>query len=155
MTTRCGRRTSRAAWCRRSIRPRWASARLEELQAAYIPGAFEGATVDGKIYGLPSEFNVTAFAINTAAFEEVGLDPDSPPTTWDEVGTMGQKLVVSDGDTLTRRGFDFLYLHEGWYHNQLGTLMLQTGGSYVAPRTARRSPSTSRRRSRRCRSGTT
>ncbi len=45
---------------------------------------------------------------------------------------MGQKLVVKDGDTLTRRGFDFLYLHAGWYHNQLGTLLLQTGGRYVA-----------------------
>ena len=45
---------------------------------------------------------------------------------------MGQELVVRDGDTLTRRGFDFLYLHQGWYHNQLGTLMLQTGGRYVA-----------------------
>ena len=106
---------------------------LDELEAAYIPGAFEGATADGKIYGLPSEFNVTAFAINTAAFEEVGLDPASPPKTWDEVGTMGQELVVREGDTLTRRGFDFLYLHAGWYHNQLGTLMLQTGGTYVAP----------------------
>ena len=106
---------------------------LDELNAAYIPGAFEGATVDGKIYGLPSEFNVTAFAINTAAFEEVGLDPAAPPATWDEVGTQGQELVIRDGDTMTRRGFDFLYLHEGWYHNQLGTLLLQTGGRYVAP----------------------
>ena len=107
-------------------------ASLEELQAEYIPGAFEGATVDGKVYGLPSEFNVTAFAINTAAFEEAGLDPATPPKTWEEVGEMGQKLVVKDGDTLTRRGFDFLYLHAGWYHNQLGTLMLQTGGQIVA-----------------------
>lgn len=105
---------------------------LEDLQAQYIPGAFEGAEVDGQIYGVPSEFNVTAFAINTAAFEEAGLDPASPPTTWEEVGTMGQQLVVRDGDTMTRRGFDFLYLHQGWYHNQLGTLMLQTGGQYVA-----------------------
>lgn len=105
---------------------------LEELQAGYIPGALEGSTVDGKVYGLPSEFNVTAFAINTAAFEEVGLDPATPPKTWDEVGAMGQELVVRDGDTLTRRAFDFLYLHAGWYHNQLGTLMLQTGGRYVA-----------------------
>jgi ABC-type glycerol-3-phosphate transport system substrate-binding protein len=108
-------------------------ASLDELKAAYIPSAFEGATVEGKLYGLPSEFNVTAFAINTAQFDEVGLDPEKPPATWGEVGTEGQKLVVRDGDTLTRRGFDFLYLHEGWYHNQLGTLMLQTGGRYVAP----------------------
>ncbi len=107
-------------------------ASLEELQAKYLPGALDGATVDGKIYGVPSEFNVTAFAINTAAFEEAGLDPASPPKTWEEVGEMGQKLVVMDGDTMTRRGFDFLYLHQGWYHNQFGTLLLQTGGRIVA-----------------------
>lgn len=107
-------------------------ASLEELQAKYLPGALDGATVDGKIYGVPSEYNVTAFVINTAAFEEAGLDPASPPKTWEEVGEMGQKLVVMDGDTMTRRGFDFLYLHAGWYHNQLGTLLLQTGGQVVA-----------------------
>jgi len=107
-------------------------ASLEELQAAYIPGAFEGAAVDGKIYGLPSEFNVTAFAINTEAFEQAGLDPNTPPKTWEEVGTMGQELVQRDGDTPTRLGFDFLYLHAGWYHNQFGTLLLQTGGRWVS-----------------------
>jgi multiple sugar transport system substrate-binding protein len=107
-------------------------ASAEELQAAYIPGALEGSLADGKVYGLPSEFNVTAFAVNTAAFQEAGLDPNASPKTWEEVGTQGQKLVVKDGDTLTRRGFDFLYLHAGWYHNQLGTLMNQTGGRYVA-----------------------
>lgn len=105
---------------------------VEEMQAAYIGGAFEGATVDGKVYGLPSEFNVTAFAINTEAFEQAGLDPNSPPKTWEEVGTMGQELVQREGETLTRLGFDFLYLHAGWYHNQLGTLLLQTGGRWVA-----------------------
>ena len=106
---------------------------LDALKAKYLPGALDGATsTDGKVYGVPSEYNVTAFAINTAAFEEAGLDPASPPKTWDEVGEMGQKLVVMDGDTMTRRGFDFLYLHQGWYHNQLGTLLLQTGGTIVA-----------------------
>lgn len=106
-------------------------ASMDELQAAYIPGTFEGAAVDGQVYGLPSEYNVTAFAINTAAFTEAGVDK-AAITTWDAVGTEGQKLVVKDGDNLTRRGFDFLYLHAGWYHNQLGTLMLQTGGTYTS-----------------------
>jgi ABC-type glycerol-3-phosphate transport system substrate-binding protein len=106
---------------------------IDELKAAYIPTALEGSTsTDGKVYGVPSEFNVTAAIINTAAFTEVGLDPAAPPATWDAVMTQGQKLVIRDGDTLTRRGFDFVYLHAGWYHNQLGTLMLQTGGRYVA-----------------------
>jgi ABC-type glycerol-3-phosphate transport system substrate-binding protein len=104
----------------------------DAMQQAYIPGALEGSLVDGKVYGLPSEFNVTAFAVNTDAFSQAGLDPLVATKTWDQLGTDGQKLVTKDGDTLTRRGFDFLYLHAGWYHNQLGTLLLQTGGRYVA-----------------------
>jgi ABC-type glycerol-3-phosphate transport system substrate-binding protein len=105
---------------------------LDELKAAYIPAAFDGAVVDGKIYGLPSEFNVTAMAVNTGAMTEVGLDPATPPVSWDDVATQGEALTVRDGDNLTRRGFDFVYLHAGWYHTQYGTLLLQTGGRYVA-----------------------
>lgn len=105
---------------------------VEALRAQYIPTAFAGGEVDGKILGLPSEFNVTALAINNLAFEEVGLDPASPPKTWKEVEEMGQQLVVKDGDNITRRGFDFLYLHSGWYRNQFGTLLLQTGGRLVS-----------------------
>jgi multiple sugar transport system substrate-binding protein len=107
-------------------------ASADELRAAYNPGTFEGAEADGQIYGLPSEFNVTAFAVNTDAYTSAGLDPANSPKTWEDVGSIGGELVVKDGDTLTRRGFDFLYLHAGWYHNQLGTLMNQTGGRYVA-----------------------
>ena len=106
---------------------------LDALKEAYIPAALTGATdADGNVYGVPSEFNVTAAIINTAAFEEVGLDPAAPPASWDDVWEQGTQLAVKDGDTLTRRGFGWVYLHAGWYHNQLGTLMLQTGGEYVA-----------------------
>lgn len=106
---------------------------LDELKAAYIATALEGSTIDSKVYGVPSEFNVTAMAVNDAAFKEVGLDPATPPVNWDEVNTQGEKLITRDGDTLTRRGFDFVYLHSGWYHQLFGTLLLQTGGRYVAP----------------------
>ena len=101
-------------------------ASLDDLEAAYIPAALEGSTVDGKVYGLPSEFNVTALAINTAAFTEVGLDPAAHPRP----GTKSPRRARSwwSERATPRRGFDFLYLHSGWYQNQLGTLMLQTGG---------------------------
>ena len=46
---------------------------------------------------------------------------------------MGQELVVSEGDTSTRRGFDFYLPARTGTTNQLGTLMMQTGGRYVAP----------------------
>lgn len=107
---------------------------MDDLKAAYVPGAFQGAqSQDGKIFGIPSEFNVTTFILNTDAFKEAGLDSNTPPKTWDDVATMGAKLVKKDGDKVVRRGFDFLYLHSGWYTNQLSTLMLQTGALYRSP----------------------
>jgi multiple sugar transport system substrate-binding protein len=103
---------------------------LDNLREAYVPGAFEGAEQGGKLFGVPSEFNVTAFILNTEAYAEAGLDANNPPKTWEEVGQMGQALVKKEGDRVVRRGFDFLYLHSGWYTNQLATVMLQTGGVF-------------------------
>ena len=77
------------------------------------------------------------------------------PKSWDDLGTEGQKLVVKDGDTLTQRGFDFLYLHAGWYHNQLGTLHAANRRPLCRPGQQDGDGATSRRRSRRSRSGTT
>ncbi|MEU0565081.1 extracellular solute-binding protein [Nonomuraea sp. NPDC005983] len=40
---------------------------------------------DGKIYGLPTEAYAAGLVYNRKLFDEAGLDPDKPPTTWDEV----------------------------------------------------------------------
>ena len=36
------------------------------------------------------------FAINTELFEKAGLDPDSPPSNWDELLEAHKKLMVKD-----------------------------------------------------------
>ncbi len=40
---------------------------------------------DGHIFGLPTAAYGSALHYNRALFEAAGLDPDNPPTTWDEV----------------------------------------------------------------------
>src|SRR5699024_11115515 len=102
---------------------------VDEIRNRYIEGALDGATGDdGDAYGLPSEFNAVAFAINTGHFDEVGLDPSEPPETWEDVGSIGQQLVVTENGVMTRQGFNFLYLHASWYMDQFQMLMQQTGG---------------------------
>lgn len=102
---------------------------LDAMTGKYIPGAFAGATgQDGKIYGIPLEYNAAAFAINATQMQEAGLDPSAPPKSWDEVATQAAKLVQRSGDRMTREGFDFLYIHAGWYMNFLQLLLHQTGG---------------------------
>lgn len=97
----------------------------EELRERYVPGTLDGATGgDGTLYGLPSEFNAGAFAINTAHFEDAGLDPGDPPRTWQEVIEYGKELNAAGHE----QAFNFLYLHEGWYHDWFSLLLNQTGG---------------------------
>lgn len=99
---------------------------VEEIEAMYVPGTLEGATgEDGTLYGLPSEFNGTAFAVNTAHLADAGLDADVTLETWDDVVDVGQQLIAA-GHT---QAFSFLYLHSGWYSQQFQTLIGQTGGS--------------------------
>ena len=40
---------------------------------------------DGNIYGFPRQAYAMGLHYNRTLFEQAGLDPDSPPTTWDEV----------------------------------------------------------------------
>jgi sn-glycerol 3-phosphate transport system substrate-binding protein len=56
-------------------------------------------TSEGKIYGVPFCISTDVFFYNEDAFRKVGLDPDIPPATWEEMVQMGKKLTRDiDGD---------------------------------------------------------
>jgi len=102
---------------------------VAELEAGYVAGTLDGAKgPDGTLYGVPSEFNGTAFAINIEHFEKAGLDPAKPPKTWDEVIEYGKAL----NRVGYKQGFNFLYLHSGWYNQWYQTLLNQTGGRILS-----------------------
>ncbi len=54
----------------------------EELFARLTPRAVQD--LYGHNYYVPVGADVTLMIYNRALFEEAGLDPDDPPTTWDE-----------------------------------------------------------------------
>lgn len=60
------------------------------------------ATMDGKIYALPGFAGGYVIYYNTEMFKEAGLDPNKPPTTWDEMLTYARKLTKKDaaGNTI-------------------------------------------------------
>jgi sn-glycerol 3-phosphate transport system substrate-binding protein len=60
----------------------------------FYPGFMKDATLDGKIYGVPFQRSTPVLYFNKDAFKEAGLDPNTPPTTWDEMIEMGKKLVL-------------------------------------------------------------
>ncbi|MET0446751.1 MAG: extracellular solute-binding protein, partial [Aeromicrobium sp.] len=53
---------------------------------SFNPIILDGVTdSDGHIFGFPRQAYAMGLHYNRALFEQAGLDPDQPPTTWDEI----------------------------------------------------------------------
>jgi ABC-type glycerol-3-phosphate transport system substrate-binding protein len=51
----------------------------------------------GRIYGVPVDAFSVGLAYNRALFKQAGLDPDKPPTTWDEVRQYAKQIKDKTG----------------------------------------------------------
>ena len=51
----------------------------------------------GRIYGVPVDAFSVGLAYNRALFKQAGLDPDKPPTTWDEVRQYAKQITEKTG----------------------------------------------------------
>ncbi|WP_153452571.1 extracellular solute-binding protein [Streptomyces smaragdinus] len=58
------------------------------------PGVMDVMKKDGKQYGLPYSNYTMGLLINRKLFEEAGLDPNTPPATWEEVRTAAKKIAA-------------------------------------------------------------
>ena len=71
-------------------------------EQAWIDGFYEGFMVDtrfdGKTYSIPFQRSTPVFYYNRDAFRAAGLDPEAPPTTWDEMVEIGKKLTIRDAN---------------------------------------------------------
>ncbi|GAA1946532.1 extracellular solute-binding protein [Microbacterium aquimaris] len=75
-----------------------------ETSEAMVPAV----TYDGDVYAWPLILGAKPVALSKSAFEEAGLDPNSPPTTLDELMEVAEQLTIRDADgNLERAGFDF------------------------------------------------
>ncbi|MDH2415731.1 extracellular solute-binding protein [Nocardioides sp. CER19] len=52
---------------------------------------------DGKVYGLPTDVYGVGLHYNRKLFQQAGLDPDKPPTTWDEVRADAKAIADKTG----------------------------------------------------------
>jgi multiple sugar transport system substrate-binding protein len=60
--------------------------------SSYWPFTWEQTLYEDDPYGLPFETDVRVLFYSRTAFEEVGLDPDRPPTTWEELWEYADRL---------------------------------------------------------------
>lgn len=59
----------------------------------FFPAFMANAQTDGKTYSIPFQRSTVLLYYNKDAFREAGLDPNKPPTTWDELAEMSVKLT--------------------------------------------------------------
>jgi ABC-type glycerol-3-phosphate transport system substrate-binding protein len=56
-----------------------------------------GQDADGKIYAVPTAAYGMSLTYNRTLFTQAGLDPNAPPTTWDEVRTAAKTIADATG----------------------------------------------------------
>ncbi|WP_411035956.1 ABC transporter substrate-binding protein [Shinella sp. BYT-45] len=102
------------------------------FEALYQPQALSGLTINGKVYGVPEEFNTLALFINKAHFKEIGLDGEDEanwPKTWNDLLDVSAKLTKEDG---SRLGFNWVWnLDPYWYAQQYWPILQQYGCDVV------------------------
>lgn len=79
---------------------------LDELMAStgtnkedFIPSLVDAFTFDGKVYGIPKDFNTLGMFYNKGLFDAAGLDYPTDDWTWDDLKSAAAQLTdLSDPD---------------------------------------------------------
>lgn len=104
------------------------------IEEYFIPMA-ESGKVGDEYYGLPTAVRALGLFYNKDLFEEVGLDPESPPTTWDAFVEAAEALTIKRGPLYQRIGYGFggqdHHLIRTVLTNQLGTPPYSEDGTEV------------------------
>jgi multiple sugar transport system substrate-binding protein len=102
----------------------------EDILALYDPGTMEPYMMDGVLYGVPKEHNILTLYYRMDHFREAGLDPNKPPTTWDELVEMGKLLTQRDNrGRLLRSGFEWNNAASGKL-TRFASILYQAGGDF-------------------------
>lgn len=74
----------------------------------YYDSAIAAGSKDGKLYGIANYADARMLVYNKELFEKAGLDPEKPPTNWEELKEYHEKLIVKDeSGNVVQTGFTF------------------------------------------------
>lgn len=65
---------------------------------SFYPAFLDNSMTGGKTYGIPFQRSTPVLYWNKEAFEAAGLDPNTPPATWEEQIEFGKKLTKRDAN---------------------------------------------------------
>ena len=73
---------------------------IEGVNAAWLdsfyPALMANSRIEGKTWGIPFQRSTIVAYYNKDMFREAGLDPEAPPSSWDELVSMGKALTKGD-----------------------------------------------------------
>jgi multiple sugar transport system substrate-binding protein len=64
-------------------------------------------SLDGKLFGIPNSTDNRPFFWNKMHFREIGVDPEKPPATWDQMKEYALKLNRQTATGYTRLGYTY------------------------------------------------
>ena len=68
----------------------------QDVLDMFLPSGFDAVRGNGHVYGLPWDGSIWGFFYRKDLFQEAGLNPDAPPTNWDELLEYGKALTSGD-----------------------------------------------------------
>ncbi|GGA79325.1 extracellular solute-binding protein [Ornithinibacillus halotolerans] len=102
----------------------------DEIEAEFFP-LVQATKMDGEYWTIPTAVRTAALFYNKDLFEEAGLDPNSPPETWEELADYAVKLTKKDGDRLEQSGMAWEPAQQG-HHWLRDGLTYQAGGEVLS-----------------------
>ena len=101
-----------------------------EEDQQWLDGFYDGFMMNSRdgetTYGIPWQRSTIVLYYNKDAFEAAGLDPEQPPTTWDELYEDAQKLTITENGQTTQYGIQIP--SDGYAYWMLQTFCVQQGG---------------------------
>ncbi|MBZ9642933.1 ABC transporter substrate-binding protein [Streptomyces sp. PSKA30] len=103
----------------------------EEITRGYSEAAVDAASVDGQVYGYPTEVQTYALYYNKRLLREAGID--GPPRTWRELEETAYRTARRDryGNTLVQ-GFGLSTVDDSTTVGQTLALLNAAGGRFVS-----------------------
>lgn len=109
----------------------------DEEKASYYPNIVDTVTFDGTQWGIPVAFSTKALYWNRDIFRQAGLDPDTPPKTWEEqlafakqikekTGVPGFGLVAKTFDNTMHQFMHWVYTNNGKIIDAEGNIVMDS-----------------------------
>lgn len=102
---------------------------------AWPQNVLDVCQINGRYYTLPGDMDPILLVYNAKMFREVGLDPNKPPSTWDEFLTYAQQLTRDlDGDGINDVwGFAFPGSISPSFQLRFMPFLYSFGGDFLTP----------------------